>query len=271
MTGLICVIKAWAYDLQEMSYPDIFSKNKKELLGELLLAKHRESCLEISGNTDQRERKHKERKQAGKLPWMKVEHRLPAWTHDLTSSVLFPDTLPQKPSPSQGWSLACTAPHISLFSSYSHWLWTALMSVEHLSQNSEVEQETMAARSQARLSPGVNVPCLPLFELGRWNQNWKPKLFYEVEDCSPLEYHLRVFIGTGEVLTHSQLTAPMVGFSGAWHLIPKTKVSGRKCGCTCPHPSMHTSLCLQIQNTVELSFFQSLKEIIRITKVLKCR
>jgi hypothetical protein len=46
MTGLICKIKDWSYELQEMSYPGRISwNNKRELLRELSQIEHREREL----------------------------------------------------------------------------------------------------------------------------------------------------------------------------------------------------------------------------------
>lgn len=62
MTGLLCKIKDWAYDLQEMSYPEnfFFQNSKRELLEELAQAEHSEKQI--------REKESRiERKQAGKL------------------------------------------------------------------------------------------------------------------------------------------------------------------------------------------------------------
>lgn len=47
MTGLICKIKVWAYDLQEMSYTEKFQMTKRELLDELAQAEN----TELSGES----------------------------------------------------------------------------------------------------------------------------------------------------------------------------------------------------------------------------
>jgi hypothetical protein len=83
MTGLIHKIKDWAYDLQEMCYPGNFFRIA------------REDCLEncLKQNTEKELSRDLQRKQnREKASWKAVsskEHRLSAWTHDLTSSHWF--------------------------------------------------------------------------------------------------------------------------------------------------------------------------------------
>ena len=45
MTGLICKIKDWAYELQEMSYPENIFRLANELLRELSRAENLEQTL----------------------------------------------------------------------------------------------------------------------------------------------------------------------------------------------------------------------------------
>ena len=59
MTGLVCKIKDWAYDLQEMSYPQNFNNSKRELLRELSGAEHRERG-ELSGDLQRKQTRDRE-------------------------------------------------------------------------------------------------------------------------------------------------------------------------------------------------------------------
>lgn len=105
----MCKIKDWTYDLQEKSYPENFfiiaRKNCLENCLKQNIEKERAVWRALE-KADQRESRT-ERKQSGNLS--PAEHRLPAWTHNLTSSCLFccsQTLLPQNPFPNPGWSLA---------------------------------------------------------------------------------------------------------------------------------------------------------------------